>query len=286
MKRLAIGLLVITTIMVTSCGQGKVETENTGITEVGEIENNVRNESSEVVEETFEVEEVEPEPTTEPEPMDISWFEEDSSIMLQGIYCAGKDIAEGNYIFTCKSEYVDVLVFEDMEAYYNYHKSPRFTVGEETDAREQNAKSIAFIWKDENTALNIKEGNVVMISSGYGAVGDGASQSLIVDNQICNGTYEAGTISAGLYAIGCPPQDIGGITFVVFDDAESYANFDSAEKYTVGKWSTAAELYAKYDLYLDEGELCYVNIEPDDYVLVDSQGILNLFSITPSWKQY
>ena len=123
-----------------------------------------------------------------------------------------------------------------------------------------------------------------MISSGYGSVGDGSNQSLAVDSQICNGVYESGIISAGQYAIGCPPQDIGGITLVVFDDAESYAAFDSAEKYTVGKWTTAAELNAKYDIYIDEGELCYVNIEPDDYVLVDSQGILNLFRLSPPWK--
>lgn len=75
------------------------------------------------------------------------------------------------------------------------------------------------------------------------------------------------------------------MTIVLFDDAEGYKSFDSAEKYTVGKWSTAAEQYAKYNIYLDEGELCYLYIEHDDYILVDSQGIMNLFSISPSWKK-
>ncbi|MCD7884812.1 MAG: hypothetical protein LUI87_14080 [Lachnospiraceae bacterium] len=93
---------------------------------------------------------------------------EESDTLYSGLYIAGEDIACEKMNIKCTSDYLTVTVFDSAENYLAYHKTERFTVGEESDAIAEYAASNDFIYTDYSTYVNLQEGMILMIEDGIG----------------------------------------------------------------------------------------------------------------------
>lgn len=85
-----------------------------------------------------------------------------------GIYVVGEDLQAGKINIRCTSEYMQVTQFGSRDNYLGYHRTSRFTVGEESDAVAKYALSSDFIYTDESTYANLQDGMVVMVEEGAG----------------------------------------------------------------------------------------------------------------------
>ncbi|MBQ8435431.1 MAG: hypothetical protein IJX24_05425 [Oscillospiraceae bacterium] len=92
----------------------------------------------------------------------------DSNTLYSGIYMVGEDINNGHVDIKCVSEYLQVTIFENKEKYLEYHKSSRFTVGEESEAIDKYSESSEFIYSDNMTSVHLQDGMVLMIDDGIG----------------------------------------------------------------------------------------------------------------------
>lgn len=97
-----------------------------------------------------------------------AWYRSNNIGLCRGVYFVGNDLKAAQYSLTCIDSYMEVVVFENIDAYKAYHQSSRFTGGEESDAIEQNAISYEYMYADKTLAINLQEGNVLMISNGTG----------------------------------------------------------------------------------------------------------------------
>ncbi|MCC8046570.1 MAG: hypothetical protein LIP12_13925 [Clostridiales bacterium] len=93
---------------------------------------------------------------------------ETSSILYSGLYIAGEDIVCEKMNIKCTSDYLTVTVFDNTEDYLAYHKTDRFTVGEESDAIAEYSASNDFIYNDYSTYVNLQEGMILMVEDGTG----------------------------------------------------------------------------------------------------------------------
>lgn len=91
-----------------------------------------------------------------------------SNVLHSGIYVVGKDISAGNLDIKCTTDYLQVVVFENSEKYTEYHKTSRFSVGEESDAIEAYSASSDFVYKDDTTSVNLQDGMILMLDDGTG----------------------------------------------------------------------------------------------------------------------
>lgn len=89
--------------------------------------------------------------------------------MKYGFYVVGEDLEEGQYKFICtEADYgTSLTTFENRDTYSNYFKSNRFTVGEESDAKENNAKDLKYLYEDDSFSVYLKSGNILMLEQGY-----------------------------------------------------------------------------------------------------------------------
>ena len=84
-----------------------------------------------------------------------------------------------------------------------------------------------------------------------------------------NVVYRVGDdIPAGGYVITCTGTP-SVLEATVFDSGESYDGFQSADKLTVGDYSSAVEQYAWADFFLYEGENAYVGLREGYVILLD-----------------
>lgn len=88
--------------------------------------------------------------------------------LYSGIYVVGEDINAAKINVKCTSDYLQVTLFESKDKYLEYHKTSRFTVGEESDAIEQYAESTEFIYTDNSTYAKLPDGMVMMVEEGTG----------------------------------------------------------------------------------------------------------------------
>lgn len=85
-----------------------------------------------------------------------------------GIYVVGEDLSAGKIDVKCTSDYMQVTQFASRDDYLGYHKTSRFTVGEESDAIEKYAAATDFVYRDESTYASLQDGMVVMVEDGAG----------------------------------------------------------------------------------------------------------------------
>lgn len=97
-----------------------------------------------------------------------AWYRGDNMGLRCGVYFVGDDLKAALYSLTCIDSYMDVVIFENIDTYKAYHQASRFTGGEESDAIEQNAMSYEYMYTEKTLAINLQEGNVLMISNGIG----------------------------------------------------------------------------------------------------------------------
>lgn len=80
--------------------------------------------------------------------------------------------------------------------------------------------------------------------------------------------YVGDDIPAGGYVINCTSTN-SALEVTVFASAENYDDFQSADKFTNGKYRNAVEQYAWADFSLYEGEEVYVGLREDYIILLD-----------------
>ena len=87
----------------------------------------------------------------------------------KALFTIGKDIPAGQYILECvdvKSYSTEILLFDSSEDYTVYHKTRRFTCGEEVDAIEADCKASTYIQIDKSFSTYLKEGNILILDDG------------------------------------------------------------------------------------------------------------------------
>lgn len=289
-RKIVNGMLIMAMVatVCTGCGSGSTQTSDTSNSNVEESKVDEKEEEANSQTESEMETEVESEEASEEESLtiDTSWYEADDSAICTGTYFVGKDIQEGNYVLTCTdTDYaMEVIVFESTEKYTSYFTSSRFTNGEESDAISANASSDEYIYKDDNLAVNIHEGNVLVIKDGTGSLGSGTTQEITgkaID--ICKGVYNAGDLETGTYMLTCTEADYG-IQVVVFANKDSYQAFVDADPFTNGEVNDAIEKNALYDTELTVGKTCYLNIDSDMVIVIDYEGKGQLVPVNMSWK--
>lgn len=92
-----------------------------------------------------------------------------SITVLPGLYMPG-DLPAGTYMLTCtEADYgVEIILFEDRDAYDGYLGEERFTVGEERNAMEKHAQSNFYIDQGETVYLHLNEKTVMTADGGTG----------------------------------------------------------------------------------------------------------------------
>lgn len=95
-----------------------------------------------------------------------------SDTFYSGAYFVGDDLEEGQYEFTCtEAEYgVSFIVFDTMQNYLDYHKTSRFTVGEENTAVEQFASTNEYLQEGDNYSVFLSNDSVVLLKDGAGTL--------------------------------------------------------------------------------------------------------------------
>lgn len=262
MKKIMIGFIVVLLACVfVACGspQGNNNDSNTLATDVGK----------EVQEDNQE------DDRSEEEPIDVTWYTEDSTAICDGVFFVGKDIKADSYILTCiDSDWaMEITVFESEEQYYDYHKTSRFTVGEESDAKTQHALIDTTIWPDESYSLNIQDGYVVKLENGHGTLVSTSEEITPAKSnngksrKIMDGLYLSKDIPRDAYMITCTDTDYA-MGVIIFKDKEAYDQYSQADRFTVGEEQAAIEQYAMSDMYIYYGDTAYVNLADDMVVLV------------------
>ena len=207
------------------------------------------------------------------------WYQTNPMLIGEGIYFVGTDIAPASYGIKCDTaDYgMAVIVFDSVDAYYAYHHSSRFTVGEENDAIEANASLYEYIYEDDEIALNLREGNVLRIKDGIGELlSSDPNASNETETQVggttklFDGNYVVGKdLDAGGYMITATGDY--GTRFVVFESEQKLADFDAADHFTNGEFGADVEQNAMMDIYVDKGKQCYINLQ-DGMVLMLNNG--------------
>ena len=88
--------------------------------------------------------------------------------LYSGLYVVGEDVNAEKINILCTTDYLKMTLFSGKDDYLNYHKSSRFTIGEETEAIQEFAESSDFIYTDDSTYANLRDGMIMMIEEGVG----------------------------------------------------------------------------------------------------------------------
>ena len=272
---LIIALIVSALCCMTGCGTSS-GSSNTAVEEDTEKSNE---------EEYEELEE------KEEEPIDVSWYTENNTAICEGVYFVGQDMAADSYVLTCidSSWALEVTVFENEQKYFDYHKTNRFTVGEENDAIEQNALLHTTLWPDEQYTLNLQDGYVLKLSNGNGTLVSAdepvelAKSNAGKKKNIMDGLYLSKDISRGSYMVTCTKTDYA-IQVLVFKDKATYDEYMQADQYTVGKAQEAIEQYAMSEYYLYYGDTAYVNLK-DEMIVNVNGGSGFMEPVSMSWAK-
>lgn len=276
MKKLIIAFFVMLLVgMLAACGSKQVD---------GGAGNDPAADSGQEQQENNPVDEEEGE-----EPVDLTWYTEDNTAICDGVFFVGKDIAADSYILTCtdSSWAMEITIFENEENYYSYHKSSRFTVGEESDAKAQYALTDTTIWPDESYSLNIQDGYVVKIESGKGTLESVSSETAPAKSnngktrKIMDGLYLSKDIPRDAYMITCKETDYA-MEVLFFKNKDAYDQYSQADRFTVGEEQSAIEQYAMSDFYIYQGDTVYVNLT-DDMIVVVEGGSGSIEPVKMSW---
>lgn len=92
----------------------------------------------------------------------------DSKTIYSGVYVVGEDIDPEKINIQCTTECLQVTLFGEKDKYINYHKTNRFTVGEESDAIDKYSDSTDFIRTNDYAYANLKDGMVMLVEDGIG----------------------------------------------------------------------------------------------------------------------
>ncbi len=288
-KRIALVIIVvlISTVSLLLCACG--EAENTH-KESDNLFNNVS--GFEIPDDLFsgyEEANFVTEPETEAlEKPDGNWFVADDSSITTGVYFVGKDMRADSYVLTCKeADYsLSAYVFDSVDSYCNYHKSSRFTVGEENDALQANAMLMEYLYVDESCWLNLQDGYVLVLGNGRGTMipesgAETNATSIGTKKTLRKGVYMPGDIKKGSYMLTCTETD-GSMFVVIFENKAAYNAYMNADSFTIGEENAAIEQNAMADMFFYEGDTVYLNVR-DDMVVQVQYGEGELVGVDMAW---
>ena len=219
-----------------------------------------------------------------------AWFADDDSSITTGVYFVGKDMRADSYILTCTEAESSLCayIFDSADAYYNYHKSSRFTVGEEYDALHANIIMDAYLHPTESCMLNLQDGYVLMLENGRGMLvpesgKDTKVTSIGKKKKLMEGVYMPGDIKSGSYMITCTEED-ASMYIVTFADKAAYNAYMEADRSTVGEETTATEQNATSEMYFRYGESVYLNVW-DKMVVVVNYGEGQMVGVDMAWAK-
>ena len=191
----------------------------------------------------------------------------DNIEMYSGVYFVGNGLKSDQYLLTCdEAGYsMQVMIFENMDTYKNYHQTSRFTIGEENDAIEQNALYDDYIYPEETCCLNLKDGYVLFIDGGKGTISKFDSQ----DNttQLYSGIYFIGDdLDAAQYSLKCIDSYM---QVAVFENIDTYKVYHQASRFTVGEELDAVEQNTISNEYLYADKTVDINLQEGNILLID-----------------
>ena len=217
-------------------------------------------------------------------------FNESAAAICTGVFVGGQDILEGQYTLTCtKADWsMEVVAFENVDRYRSYHRTSRFTNGEEQAAIDTYAFSSSYVGEGESCYVNMKPGSVLVIRGGLGTMEDMGGANETEPGHVGEampfypGVYFVGRdLTPGQYAALCT-QTEWSAAVKVFEAAEDYMGYRQTDRFTNGEENAAVEQYAFLDVYLEEGEACCMDLL-DGMVLTVDNGSGELIAIDPSW---
>lgn len=220
------------------------------------------------------------------------WFDDDNSPLCTGVYFVGKDITEAQYKLTCTATdwSMEVTIFASTNDYLEYHKSSRFTNGEESDAIQQYSMNDIYVDEGDSCFVDLKEGYILMVKNGIGSLemvggeNTGGTSNSLDQNSLpaYPGVYFVGEyIKPDTYIVTCTETDWSQ-QIVVFETEEEYLNYHQTSRFTNGEESSAIEQNAMSDFYIDQDESCYLNLR-EGMVLMINDGVGVMDSVSTSW---
>lgn len=233
------------------------------------------------------------------EPIDLSktdierpefWYNGNPFALCTGVLFVGRDISAGQYKLSCEEAdwSMNVVVFANAEDYFSYHKTSRFTNGEEADAIEQYALSSAYVSQGESSFIDLKADYVLMIVDGSGSlepinggIPDQDTDNSAVFPALCGVYFVGNDLDAGSYFLTCSDTD-WGLETLVFETKEDYIAYHQTGRFTNGEESAAIEQNALSDFHLGSDESCYLNLR-EGMVLVLSDGTGVMTSANTVW---
>lgn len=220
------------------------------------------------------------------------WFDGNNSPLCTGVYFVGKDITEAQYKLTCAASdwSMEVTIFASVDDYLSYHKSSRFTNGEESDAIQQYSMSDSYVDEGDACFVDLKEGYVLMVKNGAGSLemvgseNTGGTPNPLNQNSLpaYPGVYFVGEyLKPDTYIVTCTETDWSQ-QIVVFGTKEEYLNYHQTSRFTNGEESSAIEQNAMSDFYIDQDESCYLNLR-EGMVLMINDGVGVADVVSTSW---
>ena len=200
-----------------------------------------------------------------------------TSELYGGVYFVDNDLDANQYVLTCNEATfsMQVMVFESLDTYVNYHQTSRFTLGEESEAIEQNVLYDVYISPDEQCCLNLKDGYVLLIDSGKGTLNKLDTSNNDTKELYCGIYFVDSDIKADQYVLTCEEADYS-MQVMIFESIDTYKNYHQTSRFTIGEENDAIEQNVLYDVYISPEEQCYLDLKDGYVVLTDSgKGTLN-----------
>ncbi|MCM1233071.1 MAG: hypothetical protein NC489_23350 [Ruminococcus flavefaciens] len=214
---------------------------------------------------------------------ELSKAEENNIDLYCGAYFVGNDIDVSSYLVSCtETEYsMQVIVFENKEAYKDYRQTSRFTNGEELAAIEQNALYDCYLEEGKTGYLNLEDGYVLLIDDGNGELNEidindtdnGVSWYSDENIGLCRGLYFVDNdIEAGQYSLTCTDSHM---QVTVFESIDTYKAYHQISRFTNGEESDAIKQNSILSEYVYEGDSIAVGLHKENILLV-SDGTGNM----------
>lgn len=198
------------------------------------------------------------------------WYLSTSMGISEGVYIVGEDILPGNYGIST-DDAVSYAIFESVEKYLDYHKSSRFTHGEENDAIDANAKIHEYVYNSQTEALNLTDKEVLLVKRGPAFLEFSDPPAELSDPEYGNakklydGVYKApADLEEGSYFITA----VDSCRIAVFLSDNDYEKFENEDHFTNGEYGSDLERNAFADYYINEGETCYVHVKSGNILMV------------------
>lgn len=196
----------------------------------------------------------------------INEDKEQTEIYSNMVYTVGKDIEKGSYTIKCtKTNYMmEVVVFANKQAYEEFQKADKTTIGDYDEAIEAYAWTNFYIEENEELYLGLKKGNVILLNDG---MCEFTRYDVKDSNKIYSGTYVVGEdINADKLNIECITEFLD---ITIFENEEAYITFRKTNRDTVGEEAEAINEHALSYKFLCKDDVTMIDFEEGMILLIN-----------------